>query len=246
MLNTMSANLVSVEEPAVIRSYDDVINRDGLRMLFYNGMDEENFFKNAPRGSVENQIWDKRLIIGAISMDTINLVWQPIIDQKFVALFRDWMALGIANLGLTKTREMGIDYIRALASKDETGKYFTSALMMQKDAPQVLKQFFADRLKLASQSGILEWFIKERTPRIFGGGSEIMIDQFVSNKLFLVEVPEPGIKLDNVHKLFFLHLFLISLASVVLLFEVFRKEARVMKITRARVVRSRNRFNQRN
>ena len=220
MLNTMSTNLVVIEEPAVVRTYEDAINRKDLRMLFYNGMDEVKFFKNAREGSVESKIWDKRLIVEDMSMELISRLWQPTINQKVVGLVRDWMCLSVANFGLTKTRLMGIDYIRALVTKDQTGKYFTNAFMMHKDAPQVLEDFLASRIKLASQSGIIEWFTKERVPRLFGGGSEIVIDQFVSNKLFLAESPEPEIKLRNVHKLFFVFVTLISLASIVLMFEI--------------------------
>ena len=71
------------------------------------------------------------------------------------------------------------------------------------------------------QSGILEWFLKERVPCEFGG-SEIILDQFASNKLFQATPPEPEIKFGNVHKLFILFPSLLAVATVVLLMEILK------------------------
>ena len=73
-------------------------------------------------------------------------------------------------------------------------------------------------MQLVSQSGILEWFFMKRMPRIFGD-SEIALDQYVSKNLFLAEAPEPRIKINNVYKLVHLYFVLISMATLVLLFE---------------------------
>lgn len=80
-----------------------------------------------------------------VSVDSIAKVWQPIIDQKLVVMLRDWLGFATANLGLTKMRDMGHRYIRALTTKDETGKFFTNAFMIQKDAPNVLKEYYHDQ-----------------------------------------------------------------------------------------------------
>ena len=83
--------------------------------------------------------------MGDISFEAIQAVWQPIIEQRIVCLLRDWLGYAAANLGLTKTRELGVEYIRALATKDETDKFFTTSFMIQRDAPQALKQFITER-----------------------------------------------------------------------------------------------------
>ena len=66
-----------------------------------------------------------------------------------------------------------------------------------------------------ANSGIIQWYCRERIPRMFGG-SEILLDQFVSSKLFLPDPPEPEIRLENVHKIFWLYLSLITISLIVL------------------------------
>ena len=145
MLNMMSTDLVTIEEPRVIRSYDDIIGREDLKVLFFKGLEEEEFFREAKDGSKEFMIWQKRKIMEEVSAESISDLWQPVIDQRIVMILRDWVGLAVANFGITKTREIDIDYIRAIYTKDETGKFFINALMIQKEAPQVLKDYINDR-----------------------------------------------------------------------------------------------------
>lgn len=142
MLNMVRSDLVVIEEPAVIRSYQDAFDRKGLKILFFDGWEEEGLYRFGPKGSWESKIWEKRFVVNDLSADTIGQIWMPIQSQKMVLLARDWLGLAAANLGLTKTREMGMTQIRALVSKDELEKKFTNALMIQKDAHPILKETF--------------------------------------------------------------------------------------------------------
>lgn len=67
-----------------------------------------------------------------------------------------------------------------------------------------------------ANSGILGWYMEERGPRLFGD-SEIILDQYVSSKLFLPEPPEPQIKLVNVYIFFqlFVCCFIVSTISLI-------------------------------
>ena len=53
----MSTDLVTIEEPRVVRSYDDIIGREDLNVQFFNGSGEEEFFLGAKDGSKEFKIW---------------------------------------------------------------------------------------------------------------------------------------------------------------------------------------------
>ena len=80
-----------------------------------------------------------------VSAQTMGDVWQPVIDreividQRLILVFRDWVGLEAANLGLTNTRGMGLEYIRVLYTDDETGKFSSNAFIVQKGAPQSQK-----------------------------------------------------------------------------------------------------------
>ena len=145
MLNIMRAELVTIEEPRVIRSYDDIIKREDLQIIFFEGTEEEEFFHDALIGTKEYEIWQKRRYLHDISPKSFGEVWQPAIDQRTVAVIRDWMGRCAASFGLTKTREMGIYNLRVMETKDETGKFFTNAFIISRDAPQVLKDYMTER-----------------------------------------------------------------------------------------------------
>ena len=141
----MRAELVTIEEPRVIRSYDNIIRREDLKVLFFKGWGEEEFFKNSPIGTKEYEIWQKRFFIDDISPTSIGNVWQPIIDQRMICVIREWLGLAAANLGLRTMREMGNDMIRVMETKDETEKSFSNAFTLQKEAPQALKDYTKER-----------------------------------------------------------------------------------------------------
>ena len=145
ILNGMTTDLVVIEEPATVASYDQVIAREGLEVVFLRGSDEMAFFRDAEEGSKERQIWDKRMVMDGISLDSLGQVMATGLDQKTVSIFRDWVMHTILNIGITKTREMGLEYVRARAVKDETGKYFTIANMVHAKAPLAFKQYLHSR-----------------------------------------------------------------------------------------------------
>lgn len=143
MMNIMRSDLATIEEPRVIRTYEDIVDRNGLEILFLNGMDEEVFFRDAEEGSIESKIWDKKKIIKSISPDIIGEVWQPVIDQRIIGIVRDWTGLSAANLGITKTRAMEVENIRAITTRVD--QHFTNAFMIHKDAPPKLKIFMKEQ-----------------------------------------------------------------------------------------------------
>lgn len=145
MLNVMSSDLVTIENPRVVQSYRDILEREDLKVLFVVGLDEETLFQNAEKGSDEFEIWKKRFELRDLSVNSIASVWQPIIDQKMIGLMRDWLGRGAANLGLSKMREIGVQYIRALETRDETGKMITNSMMIQRQAPKQLKDYMKER-----------------------------------------------------------------------------------------------------
>lgn len=60
MMNMMRSDLVVIDEPGVVRTYQDAIDKEGLRLIFFTGSDEEKFFRDAPIGTKEYAIWQKR------------------------------------------------------------------------------------------------------------------------------------------------------------------------------------------
>lgn len=79
-----------------------------------------------------------------------------------------------------------------------------------------------NRMLRIGQSGILEWFFQDRVPRLFGN-SELNLDKFTSNQLFLAEVPEPEIKQKNMKHAIQLYFASLLISLVVLMYEIYRR-----------------------
>ena len=143
MLNAMSSSLVSIKEPKVTRTYQDVLDRPAseLKVIFSPGTGEDNFFRDAEPGSKEAQIWDRHVEVTQLTMNAISDVWSPVIGQELIGITRMWVLRTAANFGLTKTRAIGNEAIRALGTTDETGKSFTNGVMYLMDINPILEKF---------------------------------------------------------------------------------------------------------
>lgn len=141
----MRSELVVIHEPRVVRSYQDIIERNGLRLTFLNGSDETHFFRDAKEGTIEHLIWKKKLLINEVSVSVFGSLISEAVDQRLVSLQRDWILATGINMGLTKLLELGYDNIRVMLTNDETGKSFTTAFMIKKSAHKILKDFFTQR-----------------------------------------------------------------------------------------------------
>ena len=124
MLNCMRTDLVTIEEPKVIRSYQDIIDREDLKVLFHQGWGDEQFFQHAKEGSKEQEIWSKKYMMEDLSPQSIGNAWQPVADQTMVTLGRDWIGRSCANLGMRTMIQMGIDTFRTMETIDEGGHFF--------------------------------------------------------------------------------------------------------------------------
>lgn len=218
MLNMMSADLVIIKEPRVVTSYDDIIDREDVSVLFLNGWDDEVFFRDAEKGTPEYEVWKKRIILDDVSIDSVSKLWQPVLDQHIVSVSRDWISHAISNMGISKNREMGLLNVRSIETNID--KYFTNSFMINKLAPIKLKEFLNKRSASVARSGILEWFIKDRVPILFGN-SELTLRLYNSKKLFLPKPPEPGIKFINIQNFRFLFYILCLFSMICLIFEMY-------------------------
>ena len=63
--NLMSTDMVLVEEPQIIRSYKDLLDKGKLRMVFMEFQDDYKEFEYAPPGSIKRKLWDR-------SMESVN------------------------------------------------------------------------------------------------------------------------------------------------------------------------------
>ena len=63
--NLMSTDMVLAEEPQIIRSYKDLLDKEKLQMVFLEIQDDYMEFEYAPPGSIKRKLWDR-------SMESVN------------------------------------------------------------------------------------------------------------------------------------------------------------------------------
>lgn len=204
MMNSMSTDLVVPVEPIVVKSLQDILKRPDVQLLHADGSDEELFMAKADPDSVLGMIWKyKTNHVMKFDQQTGIGLWEPIRDGKLVGLVRSYMALIVSNLGITTTRLMGDNSIRALIVNDE--RSFTTAFMFNnRDASDDLQRYIHTRyatlihlihsihlipilddfrMLRISQSSLMEWFISVQLPRLVGQ-SDINIERFTGKTLF--------------------------------------------------------------
>ena len=131
MLNTISTDLVVFTEPKVIKSLQDILDRDDVQAVFIKGLDEDKFFKEAKEGSVEEKVWKRKsAFIEGVNEKTTQILKDKFMDQEYVAIIRDWVAYACANTLFPMLAD-GSDY-RMLVIKDHE-KSFINAAMMRPD-----------------------------------------------------------------------------------------------------------------
>ena len=144
MFNMISTDLLIITQPKVIRSYEDILNRENTSAIFLGGMSEEDFFKDAKDGTAEHAIWQRRKILESISPPMIVEIVHPILEQKICAIVRHWLAVLMVYYGLSIAAVHGYS-ARGLITMDPSGKSFTGAFMLNTHAHPIFKKFIHDQ-----------------------------------------------------------------------------------------------------
>lgn len=138
MMNVIGTDLVMYKEPKVISSYADIVDRDNVQVLFFEY--ENQLFEKAPPNSLEWKVWQKRIVIPIEELLTATMKYRPqSVEQKVVAILRDYFIDVSINFQMEQSRLDGFDYIRAYVVRDETGKHFTEHLIYGTKSSPYLK-----------------------------------------------------------------------------------------------------------
>ena len=142
MLNMISTDLIVIDEPKVIKSYNDIARRNDLGIVFLPGTNEEDFFKDAKYGTYEYEIWRKRQQLESVSPESIGQMIIPAMNQKLITILREWIQVIASNYILQVAFRMEeFKDARILLTRDATEKYYTSSFIVSKDVHPILKRF---------------------------------------------------------------------------------------------------------
>lgn len=139
-LNEIGTDLKVFKDPKVITGYADIIERNDIQVLFFDGQPENVYFSNASKDSPEGKIWSKRMLVSGDDMvSTMGTIFPQIIEQKLVAILRDVFIETALLFQLQYLRMNSLKHVRPYVARDETGKHFTDHLIYGLKSPDYLK-----------------------------------------------------------------------------------------------------------
>lgn len=154
MLGMIQTDLVVITEPQVVRDYRDIISRSEVKVLFFKGTPEEQFFEHAKDGTDEFKLWQKKQHLKTVSADSVFELIDPAFQQKVVIIARQWTVDIIIHTIHPYGEQKGYLNAKYLTTFDH-GKSFTNGYVMRKGVDNHIKYFF-DKLSLKlSESGLI-------------------------------------------------------------------------------------------
>lgn len=139
-LNEIGSDLKVFKDPKVVKGYADIIESNDIQVLFFDGQPENVIFSNASKGSPEEKIWSKRMLVSGDDMVTaMRTIFPQIVEQKLVAILRDVSTETALLFGLQYSQMNSLKNVRFYNARDETGKHFTDHLIYGSKSSDYLK-----------------------------------------------------------------------------------------------------------
>lgn len=124
--NCMSTDLVTIDKPIAVTSYDDIINR-GIKAAFTEVLPEWETFQNAPSGSKEHTLFENSENVGLNPVTVLGFM-DTAINQEIVLIGRrlvaESAALTLAGFPAWPPAA------RAYVAPDENAKKYTNVFIL--------------------------------------------------------------------------------------------------------------------
>ena len=240
LLNNMGTDLVVVQDPQVLGSYEDVINRPDATPLFLQNWPDSKEFENAPRDSPERKLWDHAENVSAAENRTggpftplgpsLFGFGKELINQKVTLILSKVIASVITRLtasGLMVTG-MGNDRFLLSRNKEKSGK--TVAFLGMPDIEQDFALASYRITQRLIEIGIIQKMISSVVDNAVPPTTTL-----VQNIGWTIERSEKGdpdekvkIKFENVHLTFRMVSILYAVGIVILLIEMIYKKSEMI------------------
>ena len=239
----IKTDMVTVKDPKVIGSYQDLLDDAEIEPYILHYYDEYVSFKTGRKGSVKRKIWERVLTLGIdkhivdtkkfdVAKSFVNPD-KPFLNSKAV-LFVFTHALetfkymgGLLAKGLSKRKEDPRN-IRFLYVYDDSEKFVTATYIINALTPEkVAKKYFVRRTRLveagivskfADKGGVI--FAETYADQLLGFGKDISdVDEYFSQRVVLPEAVIVKPDYTYFMPLFVLYLLLCFLSFLLLLIE---------------------------
>ena len=239
LLNNMGTDLVVIQDPQVLGSYEDVIKRPGTIPLFLKGWPDSEEFKNSALDSMERKLWDHAEKVSKngtkgdpfteLGLSIFNYGKQ-MLAQNVTLILSKVIARVVTRMtvnGLLAQGEMEDE--RFLISKNPTAKVKNVAFL---GAPDIEREFYHEMYRKC-QKMIEVGFIKKVIDNVVDGTAEPRPSLLgkVGWKIEKTEKGDPDstikIRFKNVHQTFRLVSIAYAIGIIVLLVEISYKKSEI-------------------
>ena len=125
MLNEMYTDMVVVKDPVTVGSYQDILDRDNVRIIWPTSLPDFQTFRDAPIGSVESKLWTRRELVNTDGMNSVVVLakklGRKVLNQELVIILREIFTKVLIVMIGRITRQSDIDFskMRILSRIDE-------------------------------------------------------------------------------------------------------------------------------
>ena len=143
MLSGMSTDMVVVKDPVTIGSYQDILDRDNVQIIWPTFIPDFQTFRDAPSDSIESKLWPRRQMIRPedSAMTTALKMGERIVDQSLVLVLREPLVRFAAVMACSVAHQLGHDTsgMRGLLRIDPMAKKYARAMLFGKSIDPFLK-----------------------------------------------------------------------------------------------------------
>ena len=241
LLNTMSTDLVVIQDPNVIQSYQEIISTEYAVPVFMRGFQDHEDFKNGRIGSLERQVWEKGLErvgnqgqkmlvnpIGEFMGEFIN----PFISNRLVSLQRYSLGM-ILTLIMVRhredtrvpiTKERLYEDLRIMFKVIENARLFQQAFVASPSVDPATFNLWFRRMRTLVEGGIINRMLVKVMDNYFPLTSSSR--SAYSDKIQRNSPPQPNLSIVNMYMTLKLMAYFLLAATLVLLIESLHKMTR--------------------
>lgn len=218
--NTVGTDLVIVDKPLTLSSYQDVLDKVGVRTLLTDKFAEFEKFASAPKDSIQSKLYQRHDLYDptpSLMMAATNKVMK----QDAVLLGRGFTidTFSLASLQLMKH----VENLRALKVVDTNAKKFTNVFIQRFDVPPIVGKSMKKGVKCLVESGLVN-YIYDLGPSFvvhdYFGSVSMSAYEKISSKVEQQKLEPTAIKLSNIHNMINFYLILIVINIICFLSEI--------------------------
>ena len=250
--NMMSTDLVTIKDPKVIRSYDEITETEGMRPIFYTDVDDFKFFNDSNELSSAKKLWKKVEKIGLkncrIESNGKNSMDEYLIAMKRFAAFNTTFVVLAPfeesfRIFFCIQKNKDICTFEVTDPEESFNKLYSMLIRQEFEASDLFRNHLKPFFTRIIETGIIDYIFGDRLSSITIGSltpynsHETGVAACLSDSIVTFPPSYDALRTENLKKLFVTFGCMILASCLVLMFEHylwFKTEFKKMKMAQLR------------